>query len=160
MVSVDDTAPVIILPMYLFKDDFKTKNPEIYKHIEDVFDNNNRIYKYGIRHLDDDWDVPGAICKLSFMVNRLGVLFTNTDLNIGKYDIPIPYELIENNKYRWTLTNPSAFNIPKLVNEIEKVVKGIPSRYKFKLYISPSKRGDIIAKMNKKCEELHLSKEE
>jgi hypothetical protein len=81
--SVDPRYPGIILEMYMFKKPFKEKYPSIWAQIEEVF-NDPSVYKYGIRHSDDDWGTPASITGLNFLVNRYGILFTKKQLSASR----------------------------------------------------------------------------
>ena len=118
MLSRDEIAPGVILPMYCFKQHFKDGYPEIWKHIEKHFIG-TEFNKYGIRHHDEDWDLPIGITKLNFLVNRYGILFTHQKIEFGPYDIDINEE--KYNDYYMKVERMN-IDIPALVKECEEHV--------------------------------------
>ena len=81
--SSDPRTPGVILEMYCFKETFEKQYPEIWKQINEAW-NDDSIYKYGVRHADDDWDFPIALTGVNFMVNRYGILFTKKKLDASR----------------------------------------------------------------------------
>ena len=82
-----DAAPFkgAIVEMYCFKAGYRAEHGGEAEYL-DMLLNDERINRYGIRHPDDDWDVPATICKITFQVNRYGILFTTG--NFPPVDVP------------------------------------------------------------------------
>jgi hypothetical protein len=66
----------VIVEMYYFKAGFRAEHSGDAEWL-DKLQNDGRINMYGIRHPEDEWDIPGTICKKTFQVNRYGILFTS-----------------------------------------------------------------------------------